>query len=161
MKAIVWEGGELGAKFHDEEIPADLMEKAKEARQLLLDTALAVDDEGMEEYFDKGDVSVETLKRAIKTGTISGAFRPVLCGTAFKNKGVQPLLDSVLDYLPSPIDVAGIKVAAEEGEDENTVRRIIKADPKAPFSGLAFKIINDKIRHPDLRARLFGHVEEW
>ena len=144
MKAIVWEGGELGAKFHDEEIPADLMEKAKEARQLLLDTALAVDDEGMEEYFDKGDVSVETLKRAIKTGTISGAFRPVLCGTAFKNKGVQPLLDGVLDYLPSPIDVAGIKVAAEEGEDENTVRRIIKADPKAPFSGLAFKIINDK-----------------
>ena len=144
MKAIVWEGGELGAKFHDEDIPADLMEKAKEARQLLLDTALAVDDEGMEEYFDKGDVSVETLKRAIKTGTISGAFRPVLCGTAFKNKGVQPLLDGVLDYLPSPIDVAGIKVAAEEGEDENTVRRIIKADPKAPFSGLAFKIINDK-----------------
>ncbi|MDP9096640.1 MAG: elongation factor G [Pseudomonadota bacterium] len=144
MKAIVWEGGELGAKFHDEEIPADMMEKAKEARQLLLDTALAVDDAGMEEYFDKGDVSVATLKRAIKTGTISGAFRPVLCGTAFKNKGVQPLLDGVLDYLPSPIDVAGIKVAAEEGEDETTERRIIKADPKAPFSGLAFKIINDK-----------------
>ncbi len=144
MKAIVWEGGELGAKFHDEEIPADLLEKAKEHRQTLLDTALAVDDEGMEEYFDKGDVSVATLKRAIKTGTISGAFRPVLCGTAFKNKGVQPLLDSVLDYLPSPIDVAGIKVAAEEGEDEHTERRIIKADPKAPFSGLAFKIINDK-----------------
>ncbi|MDT7952325.1 MAG: GTP-binding protein, partial [Acetobacteraceae bacterium] len=144
MKAIVWEGGELGAKFHDEEIPADLVEKAKEYRQTLLDTALAVDDEGMEEYFDKGDVSVETLKRAIKTGAISGAFRPVLCGTAFKNKGVQPLLDAVLDYLPSPVDVAGIKVAAEEGEDEHAERRIIKADPKAPFAGLAFKIINDK-----------------
>ena len=111
----------------------------------MLDTALAVDDEGMEEYFDKGDVSVATLKRAIKAGTISGAFRPVLCGTAFKNKGVQPLLDGVLDYLPSPIDVAGIKVAAEEGEDEHArVRRIIRADPKAPFAGLAFKIINDK-----------------
>ncbi len=144
MKAIVWEGGELGAKFHDEEIPADLLEKAKEYRQTLLDTALAVDDEGMEEYFEHGDVKPETLKRAIKTGTISGAFRPVLCGTAFKNKGVQPLLDAVLDYLPSPIDIPGIKVAAEEGQDENEERRVIKADPNAPFAGLAFKIINDK-----------------
>ncbi len=146
MKAIIWEGGELGAKFHDEEIPADLMEKAKEARQLLLDTALSVDDAGMEEYFEKGDVDVATLKRAIKTGTISGAFRPVLCGTAFKNKGVQPLLDAVLDYLPSPIDVPGISIAAEEGEEdgEHSNRRRIKADPDAPFAGLAFKIINDK-----------------
>jgi elongation factor G len=146
MKAIIWEGGELGAKFHDEEIPADLMEKAKEYRQILLDTALSVDDAGMEEYFDKGDVSVETLKRAIKTGTISGAFRPVLCGSSFKNKGVQPLLDAVLDYLPSPIDVPGISVAAEEGEEDGEFsdRRRIKADPDAPFAGLAFKIINDK-----------------
>ncbi len=146
MKAIIWEGGELGAKFHDEEIPADLIEKAKEYRQLLLDTALAVDDAGMEEYFDKGDVSVNTLKRAIKTGTITGAFRPVLCGTAFKNKGVQPLLDAVIEYLPSPVDVPGIKVALEEGqvgEEEHDQRRI-KADPKATFAGLAFKIINDK-----------------
>ncbi len=146
MKAIVWEGGELGAKFHDEPIPAELADKAAEYRQLLLDTALSVDDAGMEEYFEKGDVEVATLKRAIKTGTISGAFRPVLCGTAFKNKGVQPLLDAVLDYLPSPIDVPGIAVAAEEGQDEQdlTGRRRIKADPTAPFSGLAFKIINDK-----------------
>ena len=146
MKAIVWEGGELGAKFHDEAIPTDMMEKAKEYRQLLLDTALSVDDAGMEEYFDKGDVSVETLKRAIKTGTISGAFRPVMCGTAFKNKGVQPLLDGVLDYLPSPIDVPGIAIAAEEGEDDAAehTRRRIPANPTAPFAGLAFKIINDK-----------------
>jgi len=144
MKAIVWEGGELGAKFHDEESPADMMEKAQEYRTLLLDTALSVDTEAMEEYFDKGDVSVETLKRCIKAGAISGVFRPVLCGTAFKNKGVQPLLDAVLDYLPSPIDVPGIKVAEEEDEPEGTVRRIIPADIKAPFAGLAFKIINDK-----------------
>jgi elongation factor G len=145
MKAIVWEGGELGARYHDEPIPADLVEQAKEYRQTLLDTALSVDDAAMEEYFDKGDVAVETLKRCIKTGTISGAFRPVLCGTAFKNKGVQPLLDAVLDYLPSPVDVPGIAVAAEEGEDEhNPDRRRIKADPAAPFAGLAFKIINDK-----------------
>ncbi|CAG4904404.1 unnamed protein product [Acidocella sp. C78] len=146
MKAIVWEGGELGAKFHDEEIPADMLEKAKEYRQNLLDTALAVDDAGMEEYFEKGDVGIETLKRAIKTGTISGAFRPVLCGTAFKNKGVQPLLDGVLDYLPSPIDIEGIKVAPPEGEEEDPSadRRVIPANPDAPFAGLAFKIINDK-----------------
>ncbi len=146
MKAIVWEGGELGAKFHDEPIPADMVERANEARQLLLDTALAADNEAMEEYFEKGDVSVATLKRAIKKGTISGEFRPVLCGTAFKNKGVQPLLDAVLDYLPAPDEVEGIRVAAEEGhEDEDpTLRRLIRIDSKASFAGLAFKIINDK-----------------
>ncbi len=137
MKAIIWEGGELGAKFHDEEIPAELVEKAQEHRQTLLDTALSVDDAAMEEYFDKGDVDVATLKRCIKAGAISGAFRPVLCGTAFKNKGVQPLLDAVLDYLPSPIDVPGISVAAEEGEEdgEHSDRRRIKADPKRPSPG--------------------------
>ena len=144
MKAIIWEGGELGAKFHDEAIPADLQDKAQEYRTQLLDTALSVDNDAMEEYFDKGDVSVETLKRCIKAGAISGAFRPVLCGTAFKNKGVQPLLDAVLDYLPSPIDVPGIKVAAEEDEEEAADRRVIPANAAAPFAGLAFKIINDK-----------------
>ena len=145
MKAIIWEGGELGAKFHDEEIPADLLERAREHRQTLLDTALAVDDAGMEEYFERGDVDVATLKRAIKTGAISGAFRPVLCGTAFKNKGVQPLLDAVLDYLPAPDDVAGIRVAPPEGEevDENALP-LIPVDPDGKFAGLAFKIINDK-----------------
>ncbi len=148
MKAIIWEGGELGAAFHDAPIPDDLADKAAEYREALLDTALSVDTVAMEEYFEKGDVSVETLKRCIKAGAISGAFRPVLCGTAFKNKGVQPLLDAVLDYLPSPIDVPGIKVAAEEGEEDTpealAKRRIIPANPDAPFAGLAFKIINDK-----------------
>src|ERR1700761_157308 len=126
MKAIVWEGGELGASFHTEPIPADLADQAAEYRQTLLDTALSVDNEAMEEYFDKGDVSVETLKRCIKSGAITGAFRPVLCGTAFKNKGVQPLLDAVLDYLPSPVDVPGIKVAPPEDEEdtpENAAKR--------------------------------------
>jgi len=146
MKAIIWEGGELGAKYHYEDIPADLTDAAAEHRQTLLDTAVSVDEQAMEEYFDKGDVSVETLKRCIKRGTIDGSFRPVLCGTAFKNKGVQPLLDAVIDYLPSPVDVPGIAVALEEGEEDgdNPDRRRIKADPKAPFAGLAFKIINDK-----------------
>ncbi|MSP00015.1 MAG: elongation factor G [Acetobacteraceae bacterium] len=146
MKAIIWEGGELGAKYHYAPIPAELAAKAAEHRQTLLDTALSVDEKAMEEYFDKGDVAIETLKSCIKKGTISGEFRPVLCGTAFKNKGVQPLLDAVIDYLPSPIDVPGIAVALDEGVDEtlHPDRRRIKADTKAPFAGLAFKIINDK-----------------
>ncbi len=145
MKAIVWEGSELGAKFHDEPIPDQLLEQARAYRQTLLDTALSVDDAAMEEYFEHGDVGVDTLKRCIKTGTITGVFRPVLCGTAFKNKGVQPLLDAVIDYLPSPVDVPGIAVAVAEGQEESEAEpRRIKADPQAPFAGLAFKIINDK-----------------
>ena len=154
MKAIVWEGGELGAKYHYEDIPADMAETVAKYREELLDTALSVDTTAMEEYFENGDVAIETLKKCIKRGTIDGTFRPVLCGTAFKNKGVQPLLDAVIDYLPSPIDVPGIAVAAEEGEEDGldadqikallAKRRRIPADPKAPFAGLAFKIINDK-----------------
>ena len=144
MKAIVWEGDDLGAAFHEEPIPADLMDKAKEYRETLLDTAAGVDDKATEKFFETGDLDIETLKKCIKKGTIDGTFRPVLCGTSFKNKGVQPLLDAVIDYLPSPVDVPGIKVAAEEGEDENADRPRIKADPNEPFAGLAFKIINDK-----------------
>ena len=102
----------------------------------------------MEEYFDKGDVEVgDAEARDQDRHDQAATFRPVMCGTAFKNKGVQPLLDGVLDYLPSPIDVPGIAIAAEEGEDDGEhehTRRRIKADPNAPFAGLAFKIINDK-----------------
>lgn len=145
MKAIIWGGDELGAKFHEEEIPADLVEKAKEAHQELIDTALSVDDDAMEEYFDKGEVSDETLKKCIKKGTISGEFRPVLCGTAFKNKGVQPLLNAIIDYLPAPDDVEGIRCAPPEGEDENEEEQpIVPVDPDGKFAALAFKIINDK-----------------
>ena len=142
MKAIVWDGSELGAAFRDAPIPDDLAEKAKEYRQKLLDTALSVDDAAMEEYFEKGDVSVETLKRCLKKGTIAGTFRPVLCGTAFKNKGVQPLLDAVLDYLPAPNEVPGIRTVVEEGEEGEG--REIEISDDAKFTGLAFKIINDK-----------------
>ncbi|QDH14636.1 elongation factor G [Oecophyllibacter saccharovorans] len=145
MRAIVWEGGELGAKFHYEDIPDDLKEKAAEARQELLDTALAVDEAAMEEYFEKGDVSKETLKRCIKKGTISGEFRPVLCGTAFKNKGVQPLLDAVIDYLPAPDEVEGIRIAPPEDEEvDESFLPIVPVDPEGKFAGLAFKIISDK-----------------
>lgn len=145
MRAIIWEGGELGAKFHYAEIPDDLKEKAAEARQNLLDTALSVDEAAIEEYFEKGDVDVATLKKCIKKGAISGVFRPVLCGTAFKNKGVQPLLDAVIDYLPAPDEVEGIRIAPPEGEevDENFLP-IVPVDPDGKFAGLAFKIISDK-----------------
>ena len=145
MRAIVWEGGELGAKFHYEEIPADLKEKAEEARQTLLDTALAVDNDAMEEYFEKGDVNIATLKKCIKKGAISGEFRPVMCGTAFKNKGVQPLLDAVIDYLPAPDEVEGIRIAPPEGEEvDEDFLPIVPVDPDGKFAGLAFKIISDK-----------------
>ena len=134
MKAVIWEGTELGAKYHDEPIPADLLEQAKEYRQTLLDTALSVDDAAMEEYFDKGDVEVATLKRCIKAGTISGAFRPVLCGTAFKNKGVQPLLDAVIDChcrrrSTSPAHPASPPAKGEE-DGEHSNRRRIKSRPE-------------------------------
>ncbi|MCX8666635.1 elongation factor G [Acetobacteraceae bacterium B3987] len=145
MRAIVWEGGELGAKFHYEEIPADMKERAEEARQNLLDTALSVDTAAMEEYFDKGEVDIATLKRCIKKGTIAGEFRPVLCGTAFKNKGVQPLLDAVIDYLPAPDEVEGIRIAPpEDKEVDESFLPIIPVDPEGKFAGLAFKIISDK-----------------
>jgi elongation factor G len=142
MKAVVWDGSELGASFRDAPIPDHLLEQAKEYRQKLLDTALSVDDAAMEEYFEKGDVSVETLKRCLKKGTISGAFRPVLCGAAFKNKGVQPLLDAVIDYLPAPNEVPGIRTVVEEGQAGEG--REIEISDDAKFTGLAFKILNDK-----------------
>jgi elongation factor G len=144
MKALVWQGDDLGAKYDEVEIPADLKDKAAEYREKLLDAVVAADDEAMERYLEDGDVSIELLKRAIKKGTISGEFRPVVCGSSFKNKGVQPLLDAVIDYLPSPVDIEGIKVAPEEGQDDTAERRVIPADENAPFAGLAFKIINDK-----------------
>jgi elongation factor G len=144
MKAIIWEGDELGAAYHDAPIPDDLKDKAAEYREKLLETVVTADDEAMEKYLEDGDLPVALLKRAIKKGTISGEFRPVVCGSSFKNKGVQPLLDAVIDYLPSPVDVEGIKVAPEEGEDEEAERRVIPATEDGPFAGLAFKIINDK-----------------
>nr|WP_160122427.1 elongation factor G [Rhodovarius lipocyclicus] len=144
MNAVVWQGDELGAKFDIVEIPADLKDKAAEWREKLLEAVVAADDEAMEKYLEDGDVPTDILKRAIKKGTISGEFRPVLCGSSFKNKGVQPLLDAVVDYLPSPVDIEGIKVAPEEGQDETAERRVIPANETEPFAGLAFKIINDK-----------------
>jgi elongation factor G len=139
MKAIVWEEETLGAAFHDEEIPADLLEKAKEYREKLIETAVELDEAAMEAYLEGNEPDEETLKALVRKGTVSSTFYPVFCGSAFKNKGVQPLLDAVLDYLPSPLDVAAIKgIDVKTGEE--TVRK--SADDE-PLSLLAFKIMDD------------------
>ena len=138
MKAVVWEDEGLGAKFHDEDIPADLADKAKEYREKMVEAAVELDDDAMTAYLDGKEPDTDTLKRLIRKAVLSGAFYPVLCGSAFKNKGVQPLLDAVVDYLPSPIDVPAIKGVDEKG---NEVVR--KADDKEPLALLAFKIMDD------------------
>jgi elongation factor G len=138
MKAVVWEEEGLGAKFHDEEIPADLVDKAKEYREKMLEASVELDDEVLAAYLDGKEPDEPTLKRMIRKAVLTGAFYPVLCGSAFKNKGVQPLLDAVVDYLPSPIDVPSIKGIDDKGNEV-----IRKADDKEPLALLAFKIMDD------------------
>ena len=139
MKGVVWEEETLGAKFHDIEIPADLKEKAAEYRFNLIEAAVEQDDEAMAAYLDGKDPDEETLKRLIRKATVNSIWYPVFAGSAFKNKGVQPLLDGVVDFLPSPLDIAGIK-----GIDMKTEAEIIRL-PKddEPLSMLAFKIMDD------------------
>jgi len=139
MKAVVWEDEGLGAKYHDEDIPADLKAKAEEFRHTLIETAVELDDEVMAAYLDGQEPDVETLKRLIRKAVKQIAFVPVLCGSAFKNKGVQPLLDAVVDYLPSPVDRGGIK-----GVDVHTGKEVVRMPSDSePFSMLAFKIMDD------------------
>jgi elongation factor G len=128
----------LGAKYDVVEIPADLVEKAKEYREKMLEAAVELDDDAMAAYLDGNEPDEATLKRLIRKAVLTGAFYPVLCGSAFKNKGVQPLLDAVVDYLPSPLDVPAIK-----GQDEDGNEVIRKADDKEPLALLAFKIMDD------------------
>jgi elongation factor G len=139
MKAIIWQEETLGAKFDVVDIPANLKAQADEWHAKLVETAVEQDDELLEAYLGGTAPSVEGLKRCIRKGTISYAFVPVLCGSAFKNKGVQPLLDAVVDYLPSPTDIAAVK-GVKMGSDEPIVR---KASDDEPFSALAFKIMTD------------------
>jgi len=139
MKAVVWDNENLGATFRDEEIPADLLEQAKEYRHTLLEAAVELDDDVMSAYLDGKEPDVATLKRLIRKAVIGRVFNPVLCGSAFKNKGVQPLLDAVVDYLPSPLDREAIKGIDFKTEEE-TVRT---ANDDEPFSMLAFKIMDD------------------
>jgi elongation factor G len=139
MKAIVWSGEALGAKFDEAEIPADLADQAKEYRSKLVEAAVEMDDEAMMAYLDGQEPGEETLKRLVRTAVQRRAFHPVLCGSAFKNKGVQPLLDAVVDFLPSPADRGEIKGIDFKTEEE-VVRRPSDSEP---FSMLAFKIMDD------------------
>jgi elongation factor G len=138
-RAIIWLEESLGAKFEYQDIPADLADTAAAARMELIEMAVEQDDDVMEAYLGGDEPDVATLKGLIRKGTLNFSFVPVLCGSAFKNKGVQPLLDAVVDYLPSPLDVPAIKGVGLDGETEDSR----PADDNAPFAALAFKIMND------------------
>ena len=138
-RAIIWLEESLGAKFEYQAIPDDLAEKAAKYRSELIEMAVEQDDDLMEAYLEGNEPSVADLKKLIRKGTLEMAFVPIVCGSAFKNKGVQPLLDAVVDYLPSPLDVPAIKGVKLDGEtpDERP------SSDDVPFSALAFKIMND------------------
>jgi elongation factor G len=139
MKAIIWDEDTLGAKYRADDIPADLLDQAKDYRSQLIEAAVELDDEAMEAYLDGTEPDVPTLKRLIRKAVVDRKWYPILCGSAFKNKGVQPLLDAVVDYLPSPLDRPAIKAIDFRTEAE-TVRT---ASDEEPFSMLAFKIMDD------------------
>ena len=157
MKAVIWDGEQLGATFTEGDIPADLADKAAEYREKLVELAVEQDDDAMEAYLEGNEPDEKTLRACIRKGTIANAFVPVMCGTAFKNKGVQPMLDAVVEYLPSPVDIGethGTKVDDPE-TDEN---RQPKED--APFSALAFKIMNGPFVGSLTFARIYSGTVE-
>ena len=139
MKGLIWKDESLGAEFTAGDIPDDLKEKAEEYHARLVEMCVELDDQVMQAYLDGKQPDVATLKKLIRKGTITGAFVPVLCGSAFKNKGVQPMLDAVVDFLPSPLDVPDMKGLAVDSDEELTR----KSSDDEPFSGLAFKIMTD------------------
>ena len=139
MKAIIYTGDTADSPIEEKEIPADLQEKAAEYRNQLVEMAVEQDEAAMEDYLEGKEISEETLKKCIRKGTLSQDFVPVLCGTAFKNKGVQPLLDAVVDYLPSPMDIPAIR-GVKPGTDIEEDRHPSDSEP---LSALAFKIMND------------------
>ncbi len=157
MKALVWPGEtNLGEAYEVEDIPADLQAKADEYRHTLVERVAESDDTLMEKYLEGEELTVEELKAGIRALTIAGEVNPVLCGTAFKNKGVQPMLDAVLDYLPSPLDVPPTE-GHRPGHDEDIVVR--PADASAPFSALAFKIASHPFFGKLTYVRVYsGHV---
>ena len=138
-RAIIWESEGLGASYKHVAIPEDMADKAAEYREKLIETAVEQDDDVMEAYLEGNEPDAATLKKLIRKGTMARAFVPVLCGSAFKNKGVQPLLDAVVDYMPSPLDVPAIKGVLPDSDVEETR----PSSDDAPFAALAFKIMND------------------
>jgi elongation factor G len=154
--AVVWKDESLGAEFEDRPIPDDLKDKAAEYRAQLIETAVEMDDAAMEQYLSGEEPSMEVLKACIRKGTISRTFVPVLCGSAFKNKGVQPLLDAVIDYLPAPVDIPAIKGVKYGTEDEIAKH----STDDEPFAGLAFKIMNDPFVGSLTFVRIYSGVVE-
>lgn len=138
-RAIIWLDESLGAKFEYQDIPAELADAAAAARAELIETVVEQDDAVMEKFFEGEEPDAATIKRLVRKGTLNFSFVPVLCGSAFKNKGVQPLLDAVVDYLPSPLDIPDVEGVKLDGETKDSR----PADDNAPFSALAFKIMND------------------
>jgi translation elongation factor 2 (EF-2/EF-G) len=139
MKAIVWEGDELGAKFEEKEIPAELVDLAQEWREKMIEAIVETDESLMEKYFAGEEIPVEDLKKALRKATIERKLVPMLCGTAFKNKGIQPLLDAVIDFLPSPVDIPPVKgTNPNTGEEEER-----HASDDEPLCALAFKVMAD------------------
>jgi elongation factor G len=139
MKAIVWEGDELGAKFEEREIPAELVDLVQEWREKMIEAIVETDESLMEKYFAGEEIPVEDLKKALRKATIERKLVPMLCGTAFKNKGIQPLLDAVIDFLPSPVDIPPVKGTNPNiGEEE-----VRHASDDEPFCALAFKVMAD------------------
>ena len=139
MKALIWHGEDLGASWDEVDIPDDLVEQAEEYREMMLDKLSEFDETIMEKYLEEQEITEEDLKNAIREGTLHHGLVPVLNGTAFKNKGVQPLLDAVVDYLPSPLDIPEIVGTSVKGDEEVTR----KVSDDEPFSALAFKIMTD------------------
>ena len=154
--AVIWKDESLGAEFEDQPIPADLVEKAAAYRAQLIETAVEMDDAAMEQYLGGEEPSFEVLQACIRKGTIARVFVPVLCGSAFKNKGVQPLLDAVIDYLPAPVDIPAIKGVKYGTEDEIAKH----ATDDEPFAGLAFKIMNDPFVGSLTFVRVYSGVVE-
>jgi elongation factor G len=156
-RAIIWLDESLGAKFEYEDIPDDLKAAADAARQELIETAVEQDDAVMEHYLEGNEPDVATLKKLIRKGTLNFSFVPILCGSAFKNKGVQPLLDAVVDYLPSPLDIPPVEGVKPDTDIADTR----EASDTAPFSALAFKIMNDPFVGSLTFARIYsGKLEK-
>ena len=142
MKEWVWDSEDLGASWTIREIREDLLEKAKLMRADLVELAVEQDDAWMEKYLEGEEPDADSLRELIRKGTLNMSFVPVLCGSAFKNKGVQTMLNSVIDFLPGPLDVPPyMGFAPNDPEEKRNIER--KADDNDPFSGLAFKIMND------------------
>ncbi|SOE01781.1 elongation factor G [Caenispirillum bisanense] len=156
MQAVIWKGDDLGAAYEYTDIPADLADKAAEYRQALVETAVEQDEAAMEAYLDGTEPTEDELNKLIRKGTIGMAFTPVLCGSAFKNKGVQTMLDAVINFLPSPLDVPPVKGVLLDGETEETR----PTDDQAPFSALAFKIMNDPFVGSLTFARIYSGTVE-